>query len=89
LLSYTQVDAASSRFAIVWTSSTERRFMRVDYPDFTRRIYRILKRHFEDMAGEHLRRAAADIEQEMRHVSARLTGELTKFEGAEIIPGGR
>ena len=90
LLSYTQVDAASSRFAIVWTSSTERRFGSESItPDFTRRIHRILKRHFEDMPGEHLRRAAADIEQEMRYVSARLTGELTKFEGAEIIPGGR
>jgi hypothetical protein len=41
------------------------------------------------MPDEHLRRAAADIEQETRHVSARLTGELTKFEGAEMIPGGR
>jgi hypothetical protein len=58
-------------------------------PGFTRRIHRILKRHFEDIPGEHLRRKAADIEQEMRYVSARLTGELTKFEGAEIIPGGR
>jgi len=58
-------------------------------PDFTPRIHRILMRHFGDTPDEHLRRAAADIEQEMRYVSARLTGELTKFEGAEIIPGGR
>ena len=27
LLSYTQPDAASSRFAIVWTSNTDRRFV--------------------------------------------------------------
>ena len=52
-------------------------------PGFTPRIHRILKRHFGDMPGEHLRRAAADIEQEMRYVSAWLTGELTKLEGAE------
>ena len=52
-------------------------------PDFTRRIHRILVRHFGDMPDEYLRRAAADVEQEMRYVSAWLTGELTKLEGAE------
>ena len=52
-------------------------------PDFTPRIHRILMRRFGDMPGEHLRRAAADVEQEMRHVGAWLTGELTKLEGAE------
>ncbi len=52
-------------------------------PDFTRRIHRILMRHFGDMPDEHLRRAATDIEQEMRYVGAWLTGELTKLQGAE------
>jgi hypothetical protein len=52
-------------------------------PDSTERIHRILMRHFADMPDEHLRRAAADIEQEMRYVSARLTDDLTKLEGAE------
>ena len=52
-------------------------------PDFMRRIHRILMRRFGDMPGEHLRGAAADIEREMRYVSAWLTGELTKLEGAD------
>lgn len=51
--------------------------------EFTERIHRILMRHFGDMPDEHLRRAAADIEQEMRYLSAKLAGELTKLEGAE------
>jgi hypothetical protein len=39
--------------------------------------------YFGGMPDEHLRGAAADIEREMRYVSAWLTGELTKLEGAD------